>query len=1495
MMITENSRPGRRRAAVGLIAGSLLIGLLTTPAAAADAPPAATGPVADRVKAIAAWQAGGPAVRRAAETALAGSDADVTAFVTTGRAVAAEYDLRARIEELIAVSGPGVRDAASAALAGPASGLQTFLDKGIQNPYEHDQRVLLSQIMSTGSPAVQDAANKAMAGTLEDVNQFLNVGQFNAREHDDRVKLSQLMNVGGPQVQQAANAAMGGGAEDVQDFLRYGYQTAAAHDQETLTIAQLADLTKNAADQAGEQARVAKDASAKALQATALAKQAAERAKEETRASQADAAKASDAAGRAADAAVRAANSVQAATTAAKAANEAARQAANATADAAAAAMKAGKAATQARAAAAGAAGDARMADQARAAAVAARNAAADARTAGEAIGWAERASTQAKSAAKDAESAGTNAAAAAQASADAATASGVSGDAADRARNAAARARNAAAEASRAAKATTKIADDAATAARAAQQAANSSAAHADAAAAAAEEAAAHAGDSASAAATAQAAATSADAAAVTAESAAKQAHDIAAIARASDQERLDAQQAAEVAIAQQAYHDEDLKNRRAAWEAGKTTQLATDTEQLISEATAAGTNQKTAVTKGRQAAVRLLDAGGPWTQAAAQTALEGSDGAVLAFLSSDLATARENDDRSSVIGIAEGSTNLEHKLAAETASVGTSTQVREFLTTGAYNGQEHDDRVLLSQIMTVGGPGVQEAANTAMSGTHADVRAFLTKGQYIAREHDNRVLISQAMTTGGPEVQAAAQAAMAGPTSGLEPFLQTGLPLARQRDAFTAAHVSTINSYLAAIDGNVAVAREYAAQAAQSYATARGAADEAAGYANQAQASAAQAADWATKAANAATQAKTSADQAAAHAKQARTAAAAAQASARTAGVSASAAAGYARQARTYASDAKTASDEAQASAVAAGKSRDEAFTAAREAAQLIMAKQQADTTDGKLQHETATIDENGRVTYVQVIPGPDVKYENVRDTMATCVVSDPHAQTSNGFPIALPKSKAWHTNTAGDSVCSINVTVKITGTRDYFLKTCPEPNLSIAACNGKYSVWDTLLLRSEPINSQYDTTVDITEFDYRTKYSPQGAASRLAVDAATGDFVKCWNNPGLNGPCAWAATTVIPYGTLAKGAKSIVAFRYALETGVELEQAKLALQASLEGYSDAVVGTFLASVEVVTAFRLSLKDGVGTEAAIASLRNSLSHNPAVLQALEAEARYADDVRRVCKVYTNSFPAGTGVLMADGTQRPIERIRTGEMVTATDPVNGITGPQRVEATIYTPDDREFTSLTIAAPNGPPETITSTSHHSYWSESSHTWRDAVNLAVGDLLRTSDGRTAPIISTRHWSSFQPAYNLTISNLHTYYVFAGSTPVLVHNDGSTEAPKVFPNLDPRDKDGWTKIITPGTAGSRTGNYQYVVLTDGTLMIGKGDGHIALTKGGDVLAAGEVRFKSGRMTEVNNKSGHYKPYGANAEAAAVEAFNRAGLPATGKYIEYKFPEC
>ncbi|MFJ8433835.1 polymorphic toxin-type HINT domain-containing protein [Kitasatospora sp. NPDC094019] len=1378
MRVPSVPRRRRSRAAAGLVLGGLLAGLLTVPATTAHAAPA-TGPDPDRVRTVAARQSGGPAVRQAAESALTGAPDDPRVFLATGQAAAAEQDLRTRIEELVATAGPGVREAGTAALNGTAADLQKFLTAGAQKAFDDDQRVELVNVMADGGPAVREAAGKALDGTVDDVNAFLAEGRSKAQDDDDRIRLVQLMATGGPEVRRAAGLALDGGTEDVQWFLQYGYETAAAHDQETLTVAQLADLTRNASTQAGRQSRTAREAAGRALDATALAKAAAERAAAETKQAQGQAGAASNAAARAADAAGRAADAARTASTAARAANEAARQAAGAAAASASAATKAGDAAARARAAAAEAAGDAGKAALARAAAVTARDAAVNARTAAEASQWAGLAASQAGAAAQAAASAGTNATVAADAAAEAASYAGVSDTAAYRARQAAARARSAAAESRRAAEAAVRIAREAASAAGDAQRAANAAAAHAEAAAAAAEEAAAHAGDASRWATTSQAAATAAGAAADTAANAAAQAHKVTDIARAADQERLDAQQAVESAAAEEAARAADLKARTAAWEAGRVTRLAADTEQLVKDATAPGVDPEVAVLKGRRAALRLLDAGGPWVRAAAQGALEGDAGAVREFLASGLPLARDRDDRTSVMAIARSPGKPEKRLAAETAAVGTPEAVRAFLATGQYPGKDDDDRVLLAQIMAVGGPGVKEAAGKALDGTVADVRAFLETGQYRAREDDNRVLVTQTLATGGPEVRAAAQAVLSGPADRLEPFLQSGRLEAQERDATTATHVATVQSYLSAIDGQVAEARRYALEAARSYATARGAAGEAATYAAQARVSAAQAADWAAKAAQSARAARTSAAQAAASAQQARASAASAGEAAGRAGASAAVATDNAAQAHRYAADAKTAADQAHASAVAAQKSKEEAQTAADDAKVAVWRKQEDEAVAAEVAAATAGnegsdgtgSDGDGQAYYVERMPRDDLKPDKVKQDMSKCVTDDP-AKAYGALKALFGANHTWYKNDAGETVCKVKVTAKVSGTVDNLLRTCPDVGLTVEACKGRYQAWDTMVLGTEQLNGvPYESTVEMTYRDYKLKYDPQVLAGRLLWHLLTGDFVKCFNNPGFNKACGFALATVMPIGTLTRAAKGTIAYRYAIIVGIGVDEAKLALQATLNGYSRAAVDALDALADSIAGFRATLVGGVGTEEALFAIRANAAVDRVVVRQLEAEAQVSADVRTMCN--TNSFPAGTSVVMADGSRRPIENLRIGDRLLGADPTTGVTGPQTVTDT-FDHDTTRLVDLEIQQVGR----ITSTAGHLLYVDGAG-WREVSTLRIGDVLVGRDGTRHPVTGLDDRAGIVPekVYDLTVDGPHTFYVRGrqdSGPEVLAHN-------------------------------------------------------------------------------------------------------------------------
>ncbi|MEW2086894.1 polymorphic toxin-type HINT domain-containing protein [Streptomyces sp. NPDC005283] len=141
--------------------------------------------------------------------------------------------------------------------------------------------------------------------------------------------------------------------------------------------------------------------------------------------------------------------------------------------------------------------------------------------------------------------------------------------------------------------------------------------------------------------------------------------------------------------------------------------------------------------------------------------------------------------------------------------------------------------------------------------------------------------------------------------------------------------------------------------------------------------------------------------------------------------------------------------------------------------------------------------------------------------------------------------------------------------------------------------------------------------------------------------------------------------------------------------------------------------------------------------------------------------------------FLAGTDVLMADGATKDIEDVKVGDEVLATDPETGKTGKRKVTRLIVTEDDKLFNELTIATDEGD-EKLTATHEHPFWSPSEKKWVEAGQLRPGMTLLTIDGSRATVQANRAYTKHARTYNLTVDDLHTYYVLAGQTPVLVHN-------------------------------------------------------------------------------------------------------------------------
>lgn len=139
------------------------------------------------------------------------------------------------------------------------------------------------------------------------------------------------------------------------------------------------------------------------------------------------------------------------------------------------------------------------------------------------------------------------------------------------------------------------------------------------------------------------------------------------------------------------------------------------------------------------------------------------------------------------------------------------------------------------------------------------------------------------------------------------------------------------------------------------------------------------------------------------------------------------------------------------------------------------------------------------------------------------------------------------------------------------------------------------------------------------------------------------------------------------------------------------------------------------------------------------------------------------------NSFVSGTQVLLADGTRRAIEDVGEGEFVWARDPVTGEAGARRVVDVISGAGSKELVDVGVEGGS-----VTATGQHPFWVDDEGRWVDAADLVVGDDLEGVGGEGREVGSVAGRVAVARVHNLTIEGVHTFYVFAGSTPLLVHN-------------------------------------------------------------------------------------------------------------------------
>ena len=168
-------------------------------------------------------------------------------------------------------------------------------------------------------------------------------------------------------------------------------------------------------------------------------------------------------------------------------------------------------------------------------------------------------------------------------------------------------------------------------------------------------------------------------------------------------------------------------------------------------------------------------------------------------------------------------------------------------------------------------------------------------------------------------------------------------------------------------------------------------------------------------------------------------------------------------------------------------------------------------------------------------------------------------------------------------------------------------------------------------------------------------------------------------------------------------------------------------------------------------------------------------------------------CSCPTHSFTPDTQVVLADGTTRALKDLHVGDRVTTTDPQTGTTRPEPITA-LHQNNDTDLTDITLTttttdprntanddpnAQNTTTSVLHTTQHHPLWDETTSTWVHATNLTLGHKLHTTGagaGTTVTVTAVTNHPGNQDMRDLTIHEVHTYYVIAGNAPVLVHNCG-----------------------------------------------------------------------------------------------------------------------
>jgi len=216
-----------------------------------------------------------------------------------------------------------------------------------------------------------------------------------------------------------------------------------------------------------------------------------------------------------------------------------------------------------------------------------------------------------------------------------------------------------------------------------------------------------------------------------------------------------------------------------------------------------------------------------------------------------------------------------------------------------------------------------------------------------------------------------------------------------------------------------------------------------------------------------------------------------------------------------------------------------------------------------------------------------------------------------------------------------------------------------------------------------------------------------------------------------------------------------------------------------------------------------------------------------------------------SNSFPAGTLVVMADGSYQPIETVNIGDSVLSFDHTNNWWEPQPVIDHWSADDHGQMATVTLA--NG--SSLQATDGHLFWLTNEQSWVELEDVQPGDQFLTPTGPTTVAAVVEAPATTTLVYELTVLDNHNFVVSTGSSDLLVHNacrnrgnggDGGDEGSDFTQNED-------TGVITYETEFGdiegvmlhpetrepmvlNNGDFQVVLMQDGSVTLIDADGNI-----------------------------------------------------------------